>query len=143
MSKNYIDYSEPKMYIINAVRPGLSNQRGSVSFKALFWVLFLSSALYGAYKLAPPYFSYYMIKTDVEDEAQNAHMYTDAALERRIIQKAEIWSVPLGSENVSIDRDSTIRIYVHYNVVLEFFGGYTRVLEYRISVEKPLKGRLE
>lgn len=116
------------------------NKGGYITFKALVWILIISSALYSAYKFAPPYLGYLMLKTEVEDEAKIAHMYTDRALERRIFQKASVWSIPIDEQNLEIVRDSShISISVHYTVDLNFFDRYHKVLEYRIAVREPLK----
>lgn len=116
------------------------NKGGYITFKALVWILIISSALYSAYKFAPPYFGYLMLKTEVEDEAKNAHMYTDRALERRIFQKASVWSVPIDEQNLEIVRNTSyINISVHYTVDLNFFDRYHKELKYRIEVQEPLK----
>jgi len=47
-----------------------------------------------------------MLKTDVEEEARIAHMYTDEDLASRITRKAAAWSVTLGPDNLEIVRDS-------------------------------------
>ncbi|MBI5588700.1 MAG: hypothetical protein HY889_10105 [Deltaproteobacteria bacterium] len=118
----------------------MQGQDGKVSFKALFWTLFFVSAFYGAYKFAPPYFSFYMLKTDVEEEAKIAHMYDDNALEKRILQKARTWSIPLEHENIEIVRGKEdISISVRYTDTLDFVGGYTREIPHEIIVEKTLK----
>ncbi|MBI1911564.1 MAG: hypothetical protein HYS21_06145 [Deltaproteobacteria bacterium] len=118
----------------------LRDKSGSISFKALFWIFVLGSGIYGAYKFVPPYFTYYMLRTDVSNEAKIAHMYTDDALERRILQKANAWSIPLESENLEIERDAyDISINVHYTETLNFFNKYSKDLEFSIEVQKPLK----
>ena len=119
-------------------RPG--NKAGFITLKALFWILFLAAVSYGAYKFAPPYFGYIMLRTDVGEEAKVAHMYNDERLAGRILKKAAVWSIPLGEEHVLIQRGrEDIRIAVSYSVVLDFFGRYEKELFYDIEVEKPLK----
>ena len=119
-------------------RPG--NKAGFITLKALFWILFLAAVSYGAYKFAPPYFGYIMLRTDVGEEAKVAHMYNDERLAGRILKKAAVWSIPLGEENVLIQRGrEDIRIAVSYSVVLDFFGQYEKELFYDIEVERPLK----
>lgn len=81
-----------------------------------------------------------MLKTDVEDEAKIAHMYTDEALVKHILQKAEVWSIPIGTDNIEIIRDrSDITIAVHYTVTLNFLDRYTREINYEILIKEPLK----
>ena len=93
-----------------------------------------------AYMFVPPYAGFYMLKTDVEEEARIAHMYTDEDLASRITRKAAAWSVTLGPDNLEIVRDSEqITIKVDYTVSLNFFDRYVRELDYHILVEAPLK----
>lgn len=120
-------------------------EAGYINIRALFWLLFLSASLYGAYKFVPPYAGFYMLKTEIEEEARTAHMYSDAALASRITVKAASWSIPLGPENLAISRGMEhLTITVDYTVDLVFFGRYTREIDYHIEVKEPLKekGRL-
>lgn len=92
--------------------------------------------------LIPPYAGFYMLKTEVEEEAKTAHMYTDAALADRITMKAAAWSIDLGPDKLLIERGMEhITIAVDYTVGLDFFGGYHRELAYHIEVRRPLKER--
>ncbi len=128
------------MYTLTTVdtRPG--NKAGFITLKALFWILFLAAAGYGAYMFAPPYFGFLMLKTDVGEESKVAHMYTDEQLAGRILKKAAAWSIPIDEENILIQRGrEEIRIAVNYSVVLDFFGQYEKELFYDIEVERPLK----
>ncbi len=117
----------------------LKNNCGSISLKALVWTLVIASSLYAAYKFAPPYVAFYMMKTEVEEEAEIAHMYSDEALAGRILKKAEIWSIPIDIEDIEIARQRSIGIHIHYAVNMDFFGRWHRVQEFDIAVEKPLK----
>lgn len=104
--------------------------------------MFLSAGAYLAYMFVPPYVGFYMLKTEVEEEARVAHMYTDEALASRITTKAAAWSVELGPEDLLIDRGvEQIRIRVDYTVGLNFFDRYERNLAYQIDVRAPLKER--
>lgn len=128
------------MYTLNTVNTRAGNKAGFITLKALFWILFLAAVSYGAYKFAPPYFGFYMLRTDVGEEAKVAHMYTDEQLAGRILKKASVWSIPLGEENLLIERGrDDIRIAVSYSIVLDFFGRYKKELFYDIEVQKPLK----
>jgi len=126
------------MKVCRRREPG--DERGAVSPRFLVWALIILAALYGGYKFVRPTFSYYMLSTDVKEEAKLAHMYTNESLRRRIIEKARTWDVPLRPEDVVIDRgirDITIRVF--YTDRIEFFGRYRKVLKRRISVTVPLK----
>lgn len=118
----------------------LSDNRGEVTLKTLFWVLLLVAAAYLGVKLIPHTFNYYMMKTEVEDEAKNAHMYTDEAVRRHIMEKAVLWELPVDEDDIIVDRGiDDIYIEVNYQINIGFPGGYTRVLTYNINVEEDLK----
>ncbi len=118
----------------------LSDKSGYITFKALFWVFVLASVLYAGYKFVPPWAAFYMLKTEVEDEAKNAHMYSDETLARRILMKSETWGVPIDRDNLEIVRGREfINISVHYTVTMDFFGRYKKVQNFNIEVDERLK----
>ncbi len=117
-----------------------SKEAGFIRLRALLWILFLSAGLYAAYMFVPPYVAFYMLKTEVEEEARVAHMYTDEALASRITSKAAAWSIELGPQDLYIERGmEQIRIRVNYTVGLNFFDRYERELVYSIDARAPLK----
>jgi len=127
------------LYTLKTVSTKCGNKAGFITLKALFWILFLTASSYGAYKFAPPYLGFFMLRIDVGEEAKVAHMYTDEQLTGMIIKKADVWSIPLSGENILIQRgQEEIRIAVSYSVVLNFFDRYEQELFYDIDVEKPL-----
>lgn len=118
----------------------LFDQRGAITLKGLFWVVVIVVAVYGGYKLVPPSVSYYMLKTEVEEEAKIAHRYSDAALAGRIINKARTWDIPIERRDIVISRGfRDLTIDVAYSVEIRFVGGYTRTNEYYIHVSEPIK----
>lgn len=118
----------------------LLDQKGVIRLKALFWIVFFAALLYGAYKIVPPYVSFYMTKTDVEEEAKIAHMYTDESLAQRILRNAEAWSVPLTKDDIEIVRDrDSISITVRYTDRIVFIGGFVEEIPHEIIVESELK----
>lgn len=119
----------------------IKNNRGAISIRALFWILVIASSLYAAYKFLPPAVTFYMMKTEVEEEAKIAHMHDDVALAARILDKANIWAAPIERHNIEIiRRRSSISISVSYTTTISFFDRWKRVQDYSIFVEKPLKG---
>ncbi|GMR04378.1 MAG: hypothetical protein BMS9Abin23_0275 [Thermodesulfobacteriota bacterium] len=118
----------------------LLNRDGAVSLKVLIWLAVLFFAVYAGYKFLRPSFSYYMLRTDVEEEAKLAHMYTDESLRERILVKAKAWSVPISSEDIEIIRGSrNIIIRISYSQTMIFFGRYSKTLYFTIETIKPLK----
>jgi len=117
-----------------------SKNDGRISIKALVWLLILSSAIYAGYKLYYPYFSYYMLKTDVREEIKLAHMYTDASLRGRVVKDGHNWYVPITTDDVRITRDfRTITISVKYMKTITFFGRYKKKLVFNIIASGPVK----
>ncbi len=117
-----------------------ANSRGAASFGTIVWILLLATSVYGASKFAPPYVSYYMLKTDVENEAKVAHMYMDQSIASRLLKKAVSWSVPIVQEDIEIQRGTEdITISIEYVETVDFPGGYSKDLAFSIHVEEPLK----
>ena len=112
-----------------------SDQKGDVRLKTLFWIFFFAALLYGAYKIVPSYVSFYMTKTDVQEEAKIAHMYSDESLAKRILQNAETWSVPLTKDDIEIIRNNGyISITVRYTDRIVFFGRFVEEIPREIIV---------
>jgi len=119
---------------------GRGGQGGFITSKALAWILILFFAGYFGYKFVPPMVSYYMLKTEVEDEARVAHMHPDSEVTRRIVKKANGWGVPLRPRDVRIERwSSQIVIKVHYTIKVSIFNRYEKDLNFSIDVTQPLK----
>ncbi|MBI5643831.1 MAG: DUF4845 domain-containing protein [Deltaproteobacteria bacterium] len=117
-----------------------TDNRGAIQFKTLFWLIIVASFLYGAYVVAPPYAGYYMLKTEIEDEAKLGHMYTDQTIQRRILEKASTWSVPISDENLEIAREKEqITISADYTVTFNFLDKYKKEQKFHVEVTKPLK----
>ncbi len=118
----------------------LRDSAGRISLRALIWIIVLSSALYSGYKLSYPYFSYYMLKTDVEEELKLAHMYKDSTLRARIARKAAAWSVPITADDVKISRDlDKLTISVNYSETIIFLGRYKKKLVFSIKASGPVR----
>ncbi len=118
----------------------LRDSTGRISLRALIWLLILSSALYSGYKLSFPYISYYMLKTDVEEELKLSHMYSDDALRERIATKAATWKVPITAEDVKISRDfDRLTINLEYSKTVVFLGRYKKKLNFHIKAEGPVQ----
>lgn len=122
------------------VRSYLSDKKGAAGLKVLIWLAVLGSAVVIAVKLAPPYITYLMIKTDVKSEAKLAHMYNDESLRKRILTKAVAWGIPITAEDIVVERRrAAIAVRVKYKETLDFFGKYRKDIAFSISTEAPLK----
>ncbi|MEE8185628.1 MAG: hypothetical protein V3T96_04425 [Thermodesulfobacteriota bacterium] len=112
-------------------------ERGS---RRLFWLLILTAAVYLVVNLAPPWFGYRMLRFEVEDDARNAHLYTDDQILENIIGAAYIWEVSLAEDNIEIERgDGKIEIAVYYDVDVIFLNRYTKTFHYDIYAVEPLR----
>lgn len=122
------------------VRSHLADKKGGAGLKLLIWLAVLGSAVVIAVKLAPPYITYIMIKTDVESEAKIAHMYTDESLRKRILTKAVAWGIPITAEDMVVERRrAAIAVRINYKERLDFFGKYRKDIDFSFSTEAPLK----
>jgi len=129
-----------KLKLNAGARGPVNSESGRVSIKVILWVVFIFAAGYGVYMVAPPYVSYKMLQYEVEGEAKVAHMYTNAELKDRILEKAGSWSVDIDRSDIEIIRDyEQIEIAVSYGVRLVFFGRHERDFFYEIYVREPLK----
>lgn len=116
------------------------NEGGFSRLKTLFWVSFFGLSIYGTWVVAPPWLAFWMLKTEVEDEAKIAHMYTNQVLEKRILTKAHAWNVPITADDLEIVRGRDfISIQIDYKVTFVFFNSYEKEQRFYIDVSKPLK----
>ena len=119
---------------------GHLNSHGVVNRRVLGWILLVGAVVYLGYKLIPPAFAYHMLRYEVRSEAKNAHHYDDETIVKHILEKAEVWSVPLDRENILVERGlDSIKISVSYKVDINFFNRYKRTLSYDIEVVEPLR----
>lgn len=117
----------------------IHNSYGNTRHRPLLWILFLLLSGYVAYVIVPPYVSYKLLVQEVKAEARNAHIYTDAEIVNRILEKAEGWKIELGPRNLQVIRWSNeIEIIVEYPVEIYFFGRYFRTIYYDIYEKATL-----
>ncbi len=108
--------------------------------RRLLWLLVLVSAVYLVVNLAPPWFSYRMVRYEVENDARNAHLYTDDQILEHILEAAYIWGVSLTEDNVEIARGfAKIEIEVDYDVDVNFLNRYIKTFHYGIYAVEPLR----
>ncbi|TAN63261.1 hypothetical protein EPN18_02925 [bacterium] len=120
----------------------MNGNRGASTFKAAVWIFIIGSLIYGASKTFLPVFSYYMVKLDAKNESKMAHMYNDATMKKRILEKARSWSIPLNEEDVVISRgNEEITVEVQYTQVisLDFVDGYDWVIPVDIIATSPIR----
>jgi len=120
----------------------LKNSHGRLSPKAIIWILVISTALYSGYKLYYPFFSYYMLKTDVGEEVKLAHMHSDDDIRARVAKRARAWSVPIVADDVKVSHDfDNITIRIKYSETIIFLGRFKKTLVFNIKSTGRMKER--
>jgi hypothetical protein len=118
------------------------DNRGVGKVKIIFWLLVLFAISYSCYKLVPTFFHYQMMKYEVENEAEVAHLYKDTEIRDHILKRAREWYIPLKPYNLHVvRRTTTIDIEVYYEVTMNFFDRYEKTFKFDIKAREPLKHR--
>lgn len=119
-----------------------NNKDGKISIRTLFWVILIAAAVHIGIKFAPPYITYFMIKTEVENDAGNMHLYTDEQIVKYIMIRVKEFELPIEEKDIIIERrDSDIEVSLNYKIDVNFFNGYTKTLYFKINVVKPIKAK--
>ena len=97
--------------------------------------------VYATYLYGVPYFNHSMIKKEVQILVENAHLYDDRELLKKVLEKCDSWNIPIKDRfAVKIDRRRTrIAIEFKYKVKLNFFDKYEPVLNFQIDARESLK----
>lgn len=118
------------------------NKDGNISIGNLIWVILIAAAVYFGIKFAPPYITYYMIKTEVANDADNAHLYTDEQIVKYIMIRVKELGLPIEEKNIIVERrDSDIEVSLNYKIDVNFFHRYTRTLYFNIDAVKPIRAK--
>lgn len=116
------------------------NKNGKSNIGVLVWMLVIAAIVYAGVKFAPPYITYYMMKTEVENNAALAHLYTDEQIVKFIFIRVKEFELPIEEKDLVVDRrDSEIEISLNYKVDVNFFHNYTKTLFFNIRTVKPIK----
>ena len=114
----------------------LSNSRGAVN-KLFIGFIFISLVLisYYAIMVGPMYFKHEMMTFDVNSEIKHArHNLRGNKIKNNILNKADIWGLPIYEEDISIDvSNEYIEIYIYYEVEKVFFGKWPRYYDFYID----------
>ena len=121
---------------------GWKNKDGRISIGTLFWVILIAAVVHIGIKFAPPYITYFMIKTEVENDVGNMHLYTDEQIVKYIMIRVKEFELPIEEKDIIIERrDSDIEVSLNYKIDVIFFNGYTKTLYFKINVVKPIKAK--
>jgi hypothetical protein len=113
-------------------------ERGEGQLGCVFALLLLLVAIFVAYKMVPIKVKAAELRGEVIDEAKNAGVRSDETIIKTILQKAAQLNLPVGKEDVSINRSAnTIRVVVEYTVPVEF-PGFTYQWNFKHEAENPI-----
>ena len=111
-----------------------------ISFRRLFWILFLGLAVYTGIKVVPPWAGYLLLKYEVASETKSAHLYTDDEIVGHIISAAGTWGVILGEDDITLERDDVnVEIMVNYSVTIHFLGRHSKTFWYEVYEHRRLR----
>ena len=110
------------------------------TFETYFYLFIAAIIIVAIYQYFTPYTSYYLFRTEVKEQANTCHMYTDPSLAKRITEKATDWKVPITDEDVNIERtDTECTISIHYEIQVKYPLKKVHLLKFNIVITKPLK----
>ena len=84
----------------------LMQNRGRISFKAMFWILLVFLIVHVAIKLVPMYMDAEEMKDEMTQKARLAQVLTDDDIIRDLAKKAKDQELPLTAESFVLERDS-------------------------------------
>lgn len=118
----------------------LLNEDGFSTLEKFFYLTIIAVIIIAIYQYFTPYTSYYLFKTEIKEQANTCHMYTDATLAARIAEKAKDWKVDITKEDIGIERTGTdCTISVYYEVEVKYPAKKVHLLKFNIQITKPLK----
>ena len=116
------------------------NADGCVTAGTILLLFLVVATAYFAIKFVPPYFHYYMLKGEVEAEADGAHLHYDQDIIRNIKQRVKEAEMPVKEEGIILERrENEIEISINYEVKINFFNKYYKTLFFNIHTIKPIK----
>src|SRR3989344_6353558 len=116
------------------------NADGCVTAGTMLLLFLVVATAYFAIKFVPPYFHYYMLKGEVEAEAEGAHLHYDQDIIRNIRQRVKEAEMPVKEEGIILERsENEIEISINYEVKINFFNKYYKTLFFNIHTIKPIK----
>ena len=116
------------------------NADGCVTAGTMLLLFLVVATAYFAIKFVPPYFHYYMLKGEVEAEAEGAHLHYDQDIIRNIRQRVKEAEMPVKEEGIILERrENEIEISINYEVKINFFNKYYKTLFFNIHTVEPIK----
>jgi cell division protein FtsL len=103
-----------------------SGQRGFTNFRAIFGILCFVALIFLCVKFVPPYVDNYQLEQELVSVARFSSyqpQVTAADIRRNVIEKAKDIGIPLGDDNVAVEKSgTTVNIDVKYSVQVALPG---------------------
>jgi len=118
----------------------LRNRRelGEGQFGCLVGLIILLAGIFVAYKMIPVKVKAAEIRQLTEDESRAAGQHNDEQIRATILRKAKDNDMPIGEENIKIERRSQqIKIDVEYDMPIQF-PGYTYTWHFHHHTDNPI-----
>ena len=113
-------------------------ERGEGQMGCLVGLVFLLIAGLIAYKLIPVKVKAADLRDTVQDYARSGSQFNDGQIKKAILDKATTLGLPVGEEDVKVDRRANeITVEVDYTVPVKF-PGYTYNWKFRHKATNPL-----
>lgn len=113
-------------------------ERGEGQFGCLVGLVLLLLAGLVAYRMIPIKVKAAELRDVIVDEAKSAGQHNNQIITKAILAKAEQLDLPVGEDDIKIDRKPEfIKIEVNYVVPVEF-PGYTHQWKFRHKTENPV-----
>jgi hypothetical protein len=114
------------------------SERGEGQMGCLFGLALLAVAIFIAYKMVPVKVRAAELRQEVVDQAKAGGMRGDDKILAAILRKAQDENLPVGEENVKINRTAnTITVDVDYVVPVDF-PGYKYQWHFNHHAENPM-----
>ena len=106
------------------------NERGGGKIVGLFLLAAVIGAFYIGFRLIPVYMNAMDFKDTMRVLCKSSQIHGDKEILQQLNQKIRELDLPLAPENIIITHDPELTIEAHWQVTLEFPGGYTRTLDF-------------
>ncbi len=108
----------------------LANERGGSKIIGFILLAAIAGAIYVGFRVIPVYMAYLDFKDTMLAVVQSSQMHGDDQTRAHLMQKAHELDLPLSEENIFISHDPQFTIEAHWNVTLDFPGGYMYVFDF-------------
>jgi hypothetical protein len=114
--------------------------RGAANIGCIIWLVILGFVGYVLYKVVPVKIASSEFFDTMQEQASFGSIKDPKFIEYEILKKAEELQLPIKKEQLKITKvRETIRVECHYEIEIDFFGGFYKYLwKFDPVVERPL-----